>query len=148
MERLYQSLRVTLIALLAFGLSFVLLDARAARAELVSTESVLTDASTSPGTRDRAHALLARAEVARELADLGIDPEQAKARVDALSDAELAAVVGRLDELPAGGDAAGAILGALLIVFIVLLITDIVGATDVFPFVKGPDERNKASGGT
>ncbi len=148
MERLYQSLRVALIGLLAFGLSFVLLDARVARAELVSTEAVLADATGAAVARDRVQALLARAEVARELRELGIDPEQARARIDALSDTELAEIAGRLDQLPAGGDAVGAILTALLIVFIVLVITDIIGATDVFPFVKGPDERNKASGGT
>jgi hypothetical protein len=41
-----------------------------------------------------------------------------------------------MGEMPAGGGAFGIIIGAALFVFIVLLITDMAGATDVFPFVK------------
>ena len=145
MSCLYGGLRLALVALLAYGLSFVLIGARVARAELVSTETVLADAPGAAGARDRLRALLVREDVARELGELGIGPDQAKARVDALSDAELAQIAGRLDELPAGGSVAGAIVTALLIVFIILLITDIVGATDVFPFVKKPEERRQAA---
>jgi hypothetical protein len=42
----------------------------------------------------------------------------------------------KLDQLPAGGDGLGVVIGAALVVFIVLLITDILGYTDVFTFVK------------
>ena len=45
-------------------------------------------------------------------------------------------VVDRLDQLPAGGGAVGAVVGAALLVFLILLLTDILGFTDVFPFVK------------
>lgn len=143
MTCLHPWLRLTLVTLLAYGVSFVLLDAGVARAELVPTEAVLSDAGAARG---QVGALLVRDEVTRELRELGVDPEQARARVAALSDAELAEIAGRLDQLPAGGDAVGAIVTALLIVFIVLLITDIVGATDVFPFVKGPEQRGQSSG--
>lgn len=132
--------RLVLVVLLVHGLAFVLLDARVARAELVTTEAALAGAS---GVRDQVRALLARDEVTRELRELGIDPAQARDRVEALSDAELAVIAGRLDRLPAGGSAVGAIVTALLIVFIILLITDIVGVTDVFPFVKKPEERRQ-----
>ena len=53
--------------------------------------------------------------------------------VPPLTDAEVAALSGKLDEIPAGGDG---IVGALLVVFLVLLVTDIMGLTDVFPFVR------------
>ena len=133
--------RLVLVVLLVHGLAFVLLDARVARAELVTTEAALAGAS---GVRDQVRALLARDEVTRELRELGIDPAQARDRVEALSDAELAVIAGRLDQLPAGGSAVGAIVTALLIVFIILLITDIAGVTDVFPFVKKPEERRQS----
>ncbi len=107
----------------------------------MTTEAALAGAS---GVRDQVRALLARDEVSRELRELGIDPAQARDRVEALSDAELAVIAGRLDQLPAGGSAVGAIVTALLIVFIILLITDIVGVTDVFPFVKKPEERRQS----
>ena len=47
-----------------------------------------------------------------------------------------AQLASRLDQLPAGGDGVGAVVGALLLVFIILLITDILGFTHVFPFTK------------
>jgi hypothetical protein len=66
----------------------------------------------------------------------GIDSNEAKARIDSLSDSEAIAAAEKIKQLPAGGDALGALIGAALIVFLVLLITDILGFTDVFPFVK------------
>jgi len=66
----------------------------------------------------------------------GIDPDEAIARIESLSDHEIIAIADRIKQLPAGGDALGAIIGAALIVFLVLLVTDILGYTDIFPFVK------------
>jgi hypothetical protein len=60
--------------------------------------------------------------------------------VNALSDAEITRIAGRLDRLPAGADTAGAILLGLLIGFAALVITDMLGWTDVFPTV-GPYSR-------
>jgi len=68
---------------------------------------------------------------------LGVDPSEVDARIAALSDQEISQIAGHIDEMPAGQGVLGAIIVALLIVFIVLLITDLVGLTDVFPFVKG-----------
>jgi len=79
---------------------------------------------------------LDRSEVQQYLVAWGVSPEEAKARIDSLSDQEIENIASRMDQLPAGGDAIGTIVGAALVVFIVLLITDILGLTDVFPFVK------------
>jgi hypothetical protein len=62
-----------------------------------------------------------------------VNPGEIKTRVGALTDAEAAELAGRIDELPAGGVG---ILGAILIVFLVLLLTDILGYTKVFPFTR------------
>ena len=99
-----------------------------ARAGMVATESVLE--------RERITTLLERADVQAQLRAYGVSPADVKARVAALTDAEAAALVAQIDELPAGGDGVGALIGALLIVFLVLLITDILGLTKVFPFTK------------
>jgi hypothetical protein len=56
-------------------------------------------------------------------------------RVDSLTDSEAIEAAEQLEGLPAGGSAIGVIIGAALIVFLVLLATDILGYTDVFPFV-------------
>ena len=79
---------------------------------------------------------LDRSEVQQYLVAWGVSPEEAKARIDSLSDQEIENIASRMDQLPAGGNAIGTILGAAIVVFIVLLITDILGFTDVFPFVK------------
>jgi hypothetical protein len=67
---------------------------------------------------------------------LGVDPGEAAARVASLSDRQIQDIAGRIEELPAGQGAAGAIVGAALVIFIALLITDVLGYTDIFPFVK------------
>jgi hypothetical protein len=92
-------------------------------------------ASEATGARARLHQTIDRPELARELVRLGVDPAEAHRRVDTLSDAQVLALQGRLDELPAGGFL-GAVLAAILIVFFVLLFTDLIGATDVFPWVR------------
>ena len=72
--------------------------------------------------------MLARAEVAAELRRLGVEPEAALARAEALSDQELQILVDDLENLPAGGS----LLGTVGVVFIVLLILELVGAIDIF----------------
>ncbi len=65
------------------------------------------------------------------LSQQGIDAEQVKLRVSQMTDQEIAMLNEHLSDLPAGGDA----LGIILFIFVVFIITDALGATDVFPFV-------------
>ena len=106
-----------------------------AQAALVSTEQVLAGGD---GAADRARVLafLDRAEVREQIAALGVDPNEAAARVAALSDEQVREIAGQLDQLPAGQGAVGVVVGAILIIFLVLLVTDLLGLTNVFPFVK------------
>lgn len=76
--------------------------------------------------------MLDREEVQQELIAMGVDPFSAKIRVSQMNEAELAELTQKIEELPAGSG----VLGIVLTVFIVLVITDMLGATDVFPFVK------------
>ena len=96
-----------------------------AHAALVATDAALD--------HQRLGRFLERADVQRELRARGVDPVEARERAAALTDAEAAQIVSNIDELPAGGVG---IIGAILIVFLVLLITDILGYTKVFPFTK------------
>lgn len=75
--------------------------------------------------------LLSRDAARAQLQALGVSPEAVDARVAAMTDAEVAQVNRHLAQMPAGGD----ILGLLLVLFIVFIITDMLGATDIFPFV-------------
>ena len=86
--------------------------------------------------KERVTSFLNRSDVRAQLESMGVNSADAKARVATLTDDEAAQLAAKIDNLPAGGDAAGALIGALLIVFIVLLITDILGVTHVFPFTK------------
>jgi len=117
---------------------------KSAFAAMIGTETVL-DASRSQEARDYLNRILEREDVLAALVAQGIDPLEAKARVESLSDAEVVSLADRIEELPAGGSALGIIVGALLIVFLVLLITDILGYTDIFPFVKKHSEAKKDS---
>jgi hypothetical protein len=121
--------------LLTILMLLVTVPYQSALAAMVGTETVL-DVVKGQEARDYLNSVLARADVKNELMAQGIDPQEAKARIDSLSDREVVQLAGQIKQLPAGGDAVGAIVGAALFIFIVLLITDIAGFTDVFPFVK------------
>jgi hypothetical protein len=107
----------------------------AARAALVTTGQAI-EAGAAMGERDRVAAFLAREDVRAQMVALGVDPVEAVNRVAGLSDAEVRQIAGQLDRLPAGQSALGVVIGAALFIFIVLLITDLLGLTNVFPFVR------------
>jgi hypothetical protein len=95
------------------------------RAGMIATEDLVD--------RERIAQVIDRAEVQAQLQAYGVSPAEVQARVAALTDAEAAELAARIDSLPAGGIG---IIGAILIVFLVLLLTDILGYTKVFPFTK------------
>lgn len=115
------------IALLLIACNFFLGLPLPAYAGIVTTEQIHASSE-----RDRIRNFLEREDVRAQMQSLGVTADAAKARVDALSDREVSELAGRLDELPAGGD----IIGVLFAVFIILLVTDILGLTKVFPFTR------------
>lgn len=102
-----------------------------ANAGIVSTDEALSTA-TQTDSRDQVNAFLNRADVRQALQGQGVNADAALERVQAMSDAEVAQLAGRIDQAPVGGD----ILGVLFTIFIVLLVTDILGLTKVFPFTR------------
>ena len=107
-----------------------------AQAALVSTDQVI-DKSEIAADRARVVAFLSREDVRREMQAMGVNPDEAAARVAVMTDTEVQQVAARIDTLPAGQGVAEALIGAALLIFIILLVTDLMGVTDVFPFVKG-----------
>jgi len=95
-----------------------------------------TDTALGAVQRDQVNLLLERADVQARLADFGVKAADVKARVAALTDDEIAKLAAQIDGLPAGADAGGSLIGALVLIFIVLLITDILGLTKIFPFTR------------
>jgi Family of unknown function (DUF6627) len=108
---------------------------QAAVAALIPTE-VASDSAKVALARENIKNFMARQDSQNLLIAKGISPEEAKARIDSLTDAEVLMVSQHIESMPAGGNAVGVIVGAILLVFIILLITDLLGLTNVFPFVK------------
>ena len=103
----------------------------AASASIVSTDEVIT-AGSSASNRSTVNAFLARDDVRQAMQAQGVSPLAASERVAAMTDTEIAQLAGRVDQAPAGGE----VLGLIFTVFIVLLVTDIMGLTKVFPFTR------------
>ena len=103
-------------------------------AAMVGTDQVIEQ--TQGSARDRVASFMKRDDVRDQLRLLGIAPQEAESRVAALSDEEIDKIAGRVDELPSGQGAVGTIVGAAVLIFIILLITDLIGLTSVFGFTK------------
>ena len=104
-------------------------------AAMVPTEVTIYN-NKADEARDYLKSLISRSEIREALISQGIYPDEAKIRVESLTDSEAIAIADQIEQLPAGGSAIGIIIGAALIIFLVLLVTDILGYTDVFPFVN------------
>jgi hypothetical protein len=102
--------------------------AQAQPSSLVTTEEAM-----GGSIQQRVGELLARTEVREALTARGVDPTQVEARVAALTDDEARLLADRLDRVPVG---ASDVIGILFAVFIILLITDLLGLTKVFPFTR------------
>lgn len=104
-----------------------------AQAALVSSEQVAQSAGIANAEQDRQriYAALSREDVRNELVKRGVDPMQVEQRVAALTDEEASAMADQIENAPAGG-----IIGAIVLIFLVLLLTDILGFTKVFPFTR------------
>lgn len=116
---------------LMFSMLSLSLWAPNVQAGMISSEQVIASQH-AQFEREHLRKIFDRQDVREQLQARGLDVDAARARVDALTDDEVANINGRLDSLPAGGD----IIGTVVFLFLVLLVTDILGFTKVFPFTK------------
>lgn len=105
-----------------------------AQAAMIGSDQVAQETMAPALTGDRAKIqdAFSRPEVQAELVKRGVEPAQAQARIAALSDEEAAKLAHDLDNAPAGAG----IIGAIVLIFFVLLVTDILGLTKVYPFTR------------
>jgi hypothetical protein len=75
---------------------------------------------TQDAERERVKALVARPELARELKQMGVVPEEVQARINAMTDEEVRSLAGRLDAVAAGGEVTTQ--EWLLIIVVILLV--------------------------
>ncbi len=104
-------------------------------AAMIDTETVL-DSARGREARDYLHQLLARKDLQDAIIAQGIDTMEARARIDSLSDDEVIRIADQIDQLPAGGGLIELLLVIILLGFITLVVLDLTGVTDVFPFIK------------
>lgn len=104
----------------------------AAQAGVVGTEAAVTQAEHA-AVKERLVELLARDDIRQGLIANGVDPAEAQARVESMTPAEAQQVAGRLEQLPAGGNT---VVGAVVFIFVLLLITDLLGLTNFYPFTR------------
>ena len=98
-------------------------------AAMVGTEAVLVNPDTQ-NARDQLRSFLDREDIQSRLTARGIDPAEAKTRIDSLSDAEIMQIADKIDQLPAGGSLWGTVLYLAIIAFIVLAVLELLGYTD------------------
>src|SRR5262245_39527114 len=126
--------RRALTWLLALSLSYAGL-VQGAQAAMIGTDEVAAaGAQANPGSAHaRLSELLQRDDVVAALRERGVSPEQARERVAMRTDGEAAQLAQTIDTAPAGGTD---LLGVAVFIFVLLLITDILGFTKIFPFTR------------
>lgn len=120
----------------AVCISYAGLAQTAQAVELISAEQVAqgqAQVAAVGDERTRLLQVLDRADVAASLVARGVSVEQARARVAALSDAEAAQLMAQIDSAPAG---ASELIGTLILVFVLLVFSDLLGFTRIFPFLR------------
>ena len=108
---------------------------QSAFAAMIGTETVI-DMVRGQEARDCLNQIMTRQDVKAVFMSYGIDPLEAKARLDTLSDTEIVRLYDQIEQLPAGGSDLGTAFIAIGVVIIILFITDLLGYTDVFSFTR------------
>jgi hypothetical protein len=121
-----------LLALLLSALTlFISLQSSVAHAAVVSTQALLQEQQTQ-FDRAQLRALLEREQAMEALQSLGVDPEMVQDRVASMTAEELAQFNQQVEQMQAGGSA----LGVVVLVFLILILLDLLGATDIFPAIR------------
>lgn len=125
MKKLHRNTAMLLIILMG------LFQIQVTHAAMVTTNSAIQAQQVQ---MDRAEILdlFAQDNLRNQLTQMGIDTDLASDRIASMTDAEIMQLNERLKDMPAG-EGVGSVL---LIVFIVFVITDMLGATDIFTFIR------------
>lgn len=107
--------------------------AYAAPGTMIGTEQLAASLAPADGShRARLMGTLGNAELVARLEARGVSVDEVRARVAALTEAEAEQLLAQIDSAPAGAS----VVGVLFSVFLILLVTDILGLTKVFPFTR------------
>ena len=120
--------------ILSFILSITLLT-QASWAQMASTEALFKQPPTI-SAKDKIIQFSTREEVVKILGQMDVEPHMIEERVASMTDEEALQVANKIATLPAGADGLSTLVSAAVFVFVVLLITDILGFTKVFGFTR------------
>ena len=123
------------IAILLAVVVIVISLPQPSRAAMIGTEQVIAERA-AESDRERLIQFLARQDVRRQMEALGVNRQEAAERVGSLSDEEVRVIAGHIDQLPAGQGALETAIIVAGVLFIVLIITDLLGITEVFAFIR------------
>lgn len=122
-------LKKSISMLLAFA--FLGLSVMPLQAAMVSTDELVSTQQAAMDRQDLA-AVLDRADVQQKLVTMGVSLDDVEQRIAMMTDAEVAQLNQQIADLPAGAD----VVSLLVLLFIVFVVTDVIGATDIFPFIR------------
>ena len=105
---------------------------RSASAGMVETE-LLLQPERNQETRNYLHQLISREAIRKALVAWGVDPCEARARIDSLSDNEIGLIAGQIDQMAPGGSIAGFIVIIVAVVLAVFFIVEYTSAVKMFP---------------
>ncbi len=127
---MFNQFKRSIVCVLITTFSFLSLT-QTANATLISTQQFAMEV---PAANSRAPlgTAINRPDAQAQLEAFGITKEEAQNRIAALTDEEVLALNNNIDSLPAGGG----LVGALVLIFVVLLVTDILGFTKVYSFTR------------
>jgi hypothetical protein len=117
-----------LVLLLSFSL--LLLPLTQAQAAIVTNGQLMYDMQ-QLNDKESILQSINRADVQEQLSDMGVSAADLEERINQMTGEEIAQLNQQLNELPAGSG----VLGIIVLVFIVFVITDVIGATNIFPFI-------------
>ena len=120
---------------LAVIMFLIAAQVRSVPAAMIDTETIM-DSARGREAREYLHQLMARKDIQAAIVAHGIDADEAWARINSLSDDEVIRIADQIDQLPAGGGLIEFLVIIILAGFIVLVILDLTGVMDVFPFIK------------
>ncbi|MDT8283366.1 MAG: DUF6627 family protein [Gammaproteobacteria bacterium] len=121
----FKHLLTLILSVSLLGLSFANVQAA-----IISNNQIINEAQ-QKNQRQAILQTIARKDVQQQLFEMGVNPADIENRINQMTQQEIAQLNQQMNELPAGAG----ILGIIVLVFIVFVITDVIGATDIFPFI-------------
>ena len=118
--------------ILTLTLSFLLICAPISQAQAaIIANAQLIDQVQLTNDKNVLLQTINRVQVQEQLLSMGVTTAELESRINQMTQQEIAQLNQQINELPAGGD----VLGIIVLIFIVFVITDVIGATDIFPFI-------------